>query len=1172
MTNYRVGVVPPLRGEVRAVRVDERCFDAGMLRVFGWLRHETARIVSAWLHVDDNPSMEVEIDEFEECGCIIRQELRCRQSIAGREVALSVCLDNGESIVVELAPLDAVFAPGGRPRYELPVKFQELPAWSPPAPCEVRDKMTVCIVTTDFVGPIKNGGMGTCYTNMAQLLAAHGHEVTVLYDQGAFSEHGTIESWIEHYAAQGIQFVPMPQLTNLTTASWIRKRSYAAYQWLKERDFDWIHFHEMVGAGFYTCLAAKLGIAFQRSTICIGLHSPTRWHMHYNHALPSSISHLEVDHMERVTIECADILTSPSQYLLDWCWKDGWALPSNHAVFLYPLVGVESPVASEERREISEIVFFGRLESRKGLRLFCDAIDRLLAEDVRPNSITFLGKDRGEGGVPVSAYIARRSQTWGIEPQILSLLGRDEAVAYLRNPGRLAVIASLSDNSPYTVYECLSFGIAFLASNVGGIPELVARENHKQVLFELHAQSLAEKLKGVLSHGALTPRAVSSPHELNQRWLTFHHHPIVTRQQPRVRVTRGAKPLAVLLLPTSRGEERQRELDDMLEAAHACGDRLEVLIPELRPDTEEYDIEKVRTLLRGTCARYVLPCQRTVYFNQESLARFIDILEGVDADVVCPITAIGDPRSGDVSERVLELPLGSAASVELYLQSTAVGHLVALKCDSLLAQDTLEISDISRNSRIVAKALVKHRSIIPVPEVLGVIHPRPEQDYAQDEFEASLERLESFEYRQLPSWQRDLLQYSLGLFHRLGSDLLRDPSPSEASSRLPELFMASSEVTLRADPMVGFDSLQEHSGVIEPRVGRAYSFRCTVEPAQFLMYHSMLSGSKTVIVKLSVYAQYTAMISLRYLKNSESAFAAHGESRIRVAPGQSTVYMRLDLRKCQGFVTLSILMPPGVFEISECELRRCFIPGFGRAALPARQRGTQVATRARQATVRFVILFEGRTGSTHLTQWLDSLQYVRCLPESLEQLSSQGQLWWIRRLFLEAQPSLEAVGFKTKLRDVKDAEEFRRSIHEFGCRVLYMTRRNVIKAVLSTMNAERRFAATGEWNQLPGMPALGPLEVSPQHMDGYLRFRLEKEAVLARFIESLESPIMRLDYDELLANEAAVLRSVCEFLGISSREGASRVLKQTDDDLAKALLNYEELRNYYRATPYEEMF
>jgi LPS sulfotransferase NodH len=135
-----------------------------------------------------------------------------------------------------------------------------------------------------------------------------------------------------------------------------------------------------------------------------------------------------------------------------------------------------------------------------------------------------------------------------------------------------------------------------------------------------------------------------------------------------------------------------------------------------------------------------------------------------------------------------------------------------------------------------------------------------------------------------------------------------------------------------------------------------------------------------------------------------------------------------------------------------------------------------------------------------------------------------------------------------------------------------MTRRNVIKAVLSTMNAERRFAATGEWNQLPGMPILGPLEVSPQQMDDYLRFRLENEARLAQFIESLESPIMKLDYEELLRDEDAVLQSVCEFLGITSREGSSHILKQTDDDLTKALLNYDELRAYYRATPYEEMF
>ena len=43
---------------------------------------------------------------------------------------------------------------------------------------------------------------------------------------------------------------------------------------------------------------------------------------------------------------------------------------------------------------------------------------------------------------------------------------------------------SLQENSPNTVYECLEQGIPFIASNVGGVPELIAPDDHARVLFE----------------------------------------------------------------------------------------------------------------------------------------------------------------------------------------------------------------------------------------------------------------------------------------------------------------------------------------------------------------------------------------------------------------------------------------------------------------------------------------------------------------------------------------------------------------------------------------------------------------------------------------------------------------------------------------------------------------
>ena len=65
-------------------------------------------------------------------------------------------------------------------------------------------------------------------------------------------------------------------------------------------------------------------------------------------------------------------------------------------------------------------------------------------------------------------------------------------------PNSLCILPSLSDNLPYTIVECLSEGIPFISSNVGGIPELVLSSEH---LFEPTTKGLSCSLKEVFKQG-----------------------------------------------------------------------------------------------------------------------------------------------------------------------------------------------------------------------------------------------------------------------------------------------------------------------------------------------------------------------------------------------------------------------------------------------------------------------------------------------------------------------------------------------------------------------------------------------------------------------------------------------------------------------------------------------
>src|SRR5262249_31650262 len=144
---------------------------------------------------------------------------------------------------------------------------------------------------------------------------------------------------------------------------------------------------------------------------------------------------------------------------------------------------------------VSELVFFGRLETRKGIELFCDALDRVAKTPVPQNlKVTFLGKPATVSGRDSQAYIRERAQKWPWQISIIGDLDQPGAMRYLKQPGRLAVIPSLLENSPYTVLECLGSGIPFLASRVGGIPELVAQEHAEAATFPPDPGSLSTLL------------------------------------------------------------------------------------------------------------------------------------------------------------------------------------------------------------------------------------------------------------------------------------------------------------------------------------------------------------------------------------------------------------------------------------------------------------------------------------------------------------------------------------------------------------------------------------------------------------------------------------------------------------------------------------------------------
>ena len=153
--------------------------------------------------------------------------------------------------------------------------------------------LRVCLVTTEFHGLFKNGGIGTANTGLAMMLAATGHEVTVAYvDPGAWATLGQNESFLAqraHWRERGIflDFVPRwPRLkATVDDFCW----AVSVLEYLRARRFDVVLFNECGGQGYFALLAKRAGVFPEAPRMIVVTHGASDWARELNAQLPDQL-------------------------------------------------------------------------------------------------------------------------------------------------------------------------------------------------------------------------------------------------------------------------------------------------------------------------------------------------------------------------------------------------------------------------------------------------------------------------------------------------------------------------------------------------------------------------------------------------------------------------------------------------------------------------------------------------------------------------------------------------------------------------------------------------------------------------------------------------------------------------------------------------------------------
>lgn len=296
------------------------------------------------------------------------------------------------------------------------------------------------------------GGLFRHVRDVARGQAAAGHEVGILCDSTTGGDTAAeLLATAAPHCALGIARIPISRLPGLGDLSGVRQTMSHARA-LKP---DIIHCHGAKG-GLYGRLAARLlGIP--------SVYTPHGGSLHYSWSSPSGAVFLGVERLlarvgsafhfvcdyERAQFDAkVGIGAKPARVIHNGMWPEEFdlAIPDGDA---------------------ADVLFIGDMRMLKGVDVLLEALATI--NRARPATAVLVGD-----GPDLERFRAQ-AHSLGLVDRVRFPGRMSAAQAFKR--GRVLVMPSRAESFPYVVLEACAAGVPLLASNVGGIPEVLEPAN-----------------------------------------------------------------------------------------------------------------------------------------------------------------------------------------------------------------------------------------------------------------------------------------------------------------------------------------------------------------------------------------------------------------------------------------------------------------------------------------------------------------------------------------------------------------------------------------------------------------------------------------------------------------------------------------------------------------------
>jgi glycosyltransferase involved in cell wall biosynthesis len=330
--------------------------------------------------------------------------------------------------------------------------------------------MNVCLVSREYPSEDHAGGIGTYTEKTARALARMGQSVTVI-TEAIGTPSVRIEEDVEvHRLAQASLLGP---LSLPYTRSLARARAVAAAIQNLHRVPDIVQVCECGAEGFWYSLGdhptTTLVTRLATPSVVVAELSP--------HAGGQRIRTAYMDWMERTQTRRSDAVISPSAALAEVV-GERWRIPTQNITVVRTGVDFAARHATTAAELPAELVgrdfllYFGRLEERKGVHVLAEALPGVL-ERYPALHFVFAGENylTYRGG-PMQAYVERCNARYRGRLHFLPRLAQNRLYPILQS-ALFVVLPSLWESLANAALEALDMGKPIVATRGCGFGEVV---------------------------------------------------------------------------------------------------------------------------------------------------------------------------------------------------------------------------------------------------------------------------------------------------------------------------------------------------------------------------------------------------------------------------------------------------------------------------------------------------------------------------------------------------------------------------------------------------------------------------------------------------------------------------------------------------------------------------